>query len=88
MSEHATTRAGDVEHCWTLHAADGAPIGNKTGAMRLGFAVLLKLFQAEGRFPRHLDAAISGRAGRPSITVPTSTLPWVSGKPQARMRQS
>jgi hypothetical protein len=26
-------------------------VGNKTGATRLGFAVLLKFFQREGRFP-------------------------------------
>ncbi len=44
--------AGEVEDRWTLHAADRALLGNKTGATRLGFAVLLKLFQAEGRFPR------------------------------------
>ncbi len=35
-----------------LRAADGALLGNKTGATRLGFAVLLKLFAMEGRFPR------------------------------------
>ena len=35
-----------------LHTADRALLGNKSGATRLGFAVLLKLFQAEGRFPR------------------------------------
>ena len=33
---------------WTLHAADRALLGNKTGATRLGSAVLLKWFQAEG----------------------------------------
>jgi len=27
-------------------------LGNKIGATRLGFAVLLKLFQTDGRFPR------------------------------------
>lgn len=26
---------------------------NKTGATRLGFAVLLEFFQQEGRFPQH-----------------------------------
>jgi hypothetical protein len=40
---------------WTLRAADRALLGNKSGATRLGFAVLLKLFQAEGRFPRHAE---------------------------------
>jgi len=37
---------------WTLRASDRALLGNKSGATRLGFAVLLKLFQADGRFPR------------------------------------
>jgi hypothetical protein len=45
----------DDEHTgdrWALCAADRALFGNKSGATHLGFAVLLKLFQAEGRFPR------------------------------------
>ena len=36
---------------WTLHPDDLALIGNKADAGRLGFAVLLKYFQREGRFP-------------------------------------
>ena len=36
---------------WTLRASDRVLLGNKTGTTRLGFAVLLKMFQAEGRFP-------------------------------------
>ena len=52
MSERVTGPAGDIEDRWTLRAADRALLGNKTGATRLGFAVLLKLFQAEGCFPR------------------------------------
>ena len=52
MTEHAIRPAGDVEDRWTLRAADRALLGNKTGSTRLGFAVLLKLFQADGRFPR------------------------------------
>ncbi len=39
-----------VEH-WMLSAWDLAQVGNKTGATRLGFAVLLKFFQRVGRFP-------------------------------------
>ncbi len=46
---------GDFDDCWTLRAADRALLGNKSGATRLGFAVLLKLFQAEGRFPRRAE---------------------------------
>lgn len=38
------------EH-WMLSTWDLADLGNKTGATRLGFAVLLKFFQREGRFP-------------------------------------
>ncbi|GAA3466566.1 hypothetical protein [Nonomuraea roseola] len=38
-----------------MDAADGdwELVGNKTGATRLGFGLLLKFFEKEGRFPRH-----------------------------------
>jgi hypothetical protein len=36
---------------WMLSAWDLAQLGNKIGATRLGFAVLLKFFQRQGRFP-------------------------------------
>lgn len=39
-----------IEH-WMLSVWDLAQLGNKTGATRLGFAVLLKFFQRAGRFP-------------------------------------
>src|SRR5215472_13799449 len=39
-----------IEH-WMLSVWDLAQLGNKTGATRLGFAVLLKFFQKTGRFP-------------------------------------
>ena len=39
-----------IEH-WLLSVWDLAQLGNKTGATRLGFAILLKFFQHEGRFP-------------------------------------
>ncbi len=38
---------------WTLVEDDWRLVGNKTGATRLGFALLLKFFELEGRFPRH-----------------------------------
>src|SRR5947209_11548299 len=41
-----------VEH-WTLDVEDRALLDNKTGATRLGFAVLLKFFRRENRFPQH-----------------------------------
>lgn len=36
---------------WTLIPAESDLLANKTGATRLGFAVLLKFFQYEARFP-------------------------------------
>ena len=45
----------DVDDRWTLRASDRALLGNKTGATRLGFAVLLKVFQSDGRFPYRLE---------------------------------
>src|SRR5579859_1583940 len=39
-----------IEH-FTLVSADTDLLGNKTGATRLGFALLLKCFQLEARFP-------------------------------------
>lgn len=40
-----------VEH-WTLMPHEMALLKNKTGATRLGFALLLKFFQLEARFPK------------------------------------
>ena len=45
----------DVDDRWALHASDRMLLGNKTGATRLGFAILLKMFQANGRFPYRLE---------------------------------
>jgi hypothetical protein len=36
---------------WTLLEADWRLTGNKTGATRLGFALLLKFYEIGGRFP-------------------------------------
>jgi len=41
-----------AEH-WTLTESDKDLIANKAGATRLGFALLLKFFQHDGRFPQH-----------------------------------
>ncbi|HET9014993.1 MAG TPA: DUF4158 domain-containing protein [Thermomicrobiaceae bacterium] len=54
------TAAELAEH-WTLLPDELALLGNKTGATRLGFALLLKVFQFDGHFPsgRHdLPAAV------------------------------
>ncbi len=39
-----------VEH-WTLSSSELLLLANKTGATRLGFAVLVKFFQRDDRFP-------------------------------------
>jgi len=62
---------------WTLVGEDWSLVGNKTGATRLGFAVLLKFFEIEARFPPAPDEvppspsgggvlgrAAAGRCGR------------------------
>lgn len=42
-----------TEH-WTLLPDEVKLLANKTGATRLGFALLLKAFAYQGRFPRHM----------------------------------
>lgn len=37
---------------WTLAPDEVSLLSNKSGATRLGFAVLLRFFAGEGRFPR------------------------------------
>ncbi|MBD2247943.1 DUF4158 domain-containing protein [Nostoc sp. FACHB-888] len=39
---------------WTLLPDEETLLGNKTGANRLGFAILLKFFQLEVKFPQHI----------------------------------
>jgi Domain of unknown function (DUF4158) len=45
----------DLVATWTLVGEDWQLVGNKTGPTRLGFALLLKFFEIEGRFPRSAD---------------------------------
>jgi hypothetical protein len=44
-------RVDELIEAWTLDPDDLRLIANKTGATRLGFAVLLKFFELEARFP-------------------------------------
>jgi hypothetical protein len=43
----------DLVGAWTLLDDDWALLANKSGANRLGFALMLKFFAIEARFPRH-----------------------------------
>jgi Domain of unknown function (DUF4158) len=58
----------DLISCWTLDEADWRLLANKSGATRLGFAVLLKFLELEGRFPA--DGA----------EVPTAALDYIAGQ--------
>jgi hypothetical protein len=44
----------DLIACWTQVEDDWRLVANKRGGSRLAFALLLKFFELEGRFPRHL----------------------------------
>jgi TnpA family transposase len=63
----------ELAESWSLRPEDKALLGNKSGATRLGFAVLLKCFQYEGRFPRQrqdvpgtIIESIAGQIGIPA----------------------
>src|ERR1035437_8109617 len=60
----------DLIACWTLDEEEFALLANKTGATRLGFALLLKYFEQEARFPRREDvprAAVDFMAGQVKV---------------------
>jgi TnpA family transposase len=61
----------DLVACWTLVDDDWRLVGNKSGPTRLGFALLLKFFELEARFPRHAGelppAAVDYVAGQVKV---------------------
>lgn len=65
--------------CWTLVDNDWELLGNKTGATRLGFGLLLKFFELEARFPR-----TPARCRRPRST----TWPSRSRQPDETVRRA
>ena len=66
---------GEDDDRWALRALERGLLGTKTGATRLGFAVLLKMFQLNGRFPHRPEevpvAAIEAIASQ--IAVPAAS---------------
>ena len=48
---HRDWTLDDLVASWTLLDADWGLIANKSGGTRLGFALLLKFFELEARFP-------------------------------------
>lgn len=66
----------DLLASWTLLEADWELVANKSGATRLGFALILKFFELEARFPRdrgELPAAAvafaADQVGVPSVEL-------------------
>jgi hypothetical protein len=60
----------DLIECWTLDEAEFGLLANKSGATRLGFALMLKFFELEARFPRREDvprAAVEFVAGQVKV---------------------
>jgi Domain of unknown function (DUF4158) len=61
----------DLIDCWTLDEEDVKLLANKSGATRLGFALALKFFELEARFPRHAGelppAAVGFVAGQVKV---------------------
>ncbi|MGW4824867.1 DUF4158 domain-containing protein [Streptomyces sp. NPDC004227] len=45
----------DVVACWTPVGGDWDLVANKSGPTRLGFVLMLKFFELEGRFPRFVE---------------------------------
>ncbi|MEU6745366.1 DUF4158 domain-containing protein [Spirillospora sp. NPDC046719] len=60
----------DLIECWTLDEEERGLLSNKSGATRLGFALMLKFFELEARFPRREDvprAAVEFMAGQVGV---------------------
>lgn len=56
---------------WTRLDCDWELVGNKTEATRLGFGLMLKFFELEGRFPRHV-----GELPKAAVGVVTLMVGW------------
>jgi hypothetical protein len=59
---------------WTLRSGDWDLMGNKSGATRLGFAILLKFYEAEGRFPAYAEEVPTAAVGMASLVKVDSAL--------------
>lgn len=66
----------ELIECWTLINEDRRLIANKTGATRLGFALLLKFFELEARFPRSAGELAPAAVGyvAAQVNVPAGAL--------------
>jgi len=73
----------DLVGAWTLVEDDWRRIANKRGATRLGFALLLKFFELEARFPddpNEFPAAVVGYVGEQVGMAPGSSPATTGGR--------
>ncbi|GAB3476663.1 hypothetical protein GCM10027440_09910 [Nocardiopsis coralliicola] len=63
---------------WTLEEGDRKLLSNKSGATRLGFALKLKFFQIEGRFPSYAEEIPAAAA--PFVADQVGVEPTLFGK--------
>ncbi len=70
----------DLVAQWSLQPGELALVEYKEGANRLGFALLLKYFQIDGRFPRQkhdVPVPVIAFVANHSTSRSTSTLPTI-----------
>ncbi|RPJ31640.1 MAG: DUF4158 domain-containing protein [Planctomycetaceae bacterium] len=78
-----------IEH-WALLPGEWPLVGNKHGPTRLGFAVLLKCFQSEGRFPRHpheVPSSVVAYLAQQVGIAPRFGSTWDFGRPRWLMER-
>jgi hypothetical protein len=80
----------ELVESWTLLGDDRKRVGNKSGATRLGFAVLLKFFELEARFPRHPgevpDSAVAYIAEQVDVAAARFSAYWEAVRAVTRHR--
>lgn len=77
-------QAEELMEQWTLLPGEWHLVGNKHGPPRLGFAVLLKCFQYEGRFPRHpheVPSSVVAYLAQQVGIAPIFNGAWLSDRP-------
>ncbi|MDQ0986937.1 DUF4158 domain-containing protein [Streptomyces sp. V2I9] len=70
--------AGDLIEVWTLLEEDQDRLRNKSGANRLGFALLLKFFEGEARFPEDAGEIPVPAVSYVAQQVKVSTEEWAA----------
>ncbi|MFE1875552.1 DUF4158 domain-containing protein [Streptomyces sp. NPDC059496] len=68
----------DLIEVWTLLEEDEARLRNKSGANRLGFALLLKFFEVEARFPEDVSEVPGAAVAYLAQQVRVPATEWVA----------